>query len=64
MTGIFLIIGFFVVAYIIDLIFGGKKNSDNSGKCSKAYEDPGQPCDCIKTQDITSIDIRQNPLGW
>jgi hypothetical protein len=63
MTGFFLIIGFFAVAYIIDLISGGKHQSNYVKHCIKDPMAP-KPLNCIKTLDITSVDINKNPFGW
>jgi hypothetical protein len=56
MTGFFLIIGFFIVAYIIDLITGGKhQNNKNLTKaCVKDVT-----AECI-THDQISLDMRKN----
>jgi hypothetical protein len=64
MTGIFLIIGFFIIAYIIDLITGGKGKKSDNDRCAKSPMTIAQPCDCIKTHDIASFDVRKNPFGW
>jgi hypothetical protein len=64
MTGFFLIIVVFGVAYIIDFIAGGKGKKNNNDRCAKSPMTIAQPCACIKKHDIASFDVRKNPFGW